>query len=508
LENVKTILIILDGWGLEKNDKISAISQAKTPVMDALISEYSHSELITYGEKVGLPSGQMGNSEVGHLNIGAGRVIYQQLLRINNAIEDGSFNEREAFLKAINYAKDNNKAFHLMGLVSDGGIHSHINHIKATIDLLAEHKVDDVYIHAFMDGRDTDPKGGHGYLEELQDYIKDGSAQIISAVGRYYAMDRDNRWPRIKEAYDLLIQGKGETSTDILNSIKDSYKSEVTDEFIKPIIKVDENGNPIKTIEEDEVVLFFNFRTDRPRQLTTVLTQKDLPEEGMKTVPLYYLTMTEYSEAFQGLHVVFNTEDIQNTLGETISKAGKTQLRIAETEKYPHVTFFFNGGEEKAFAGESRILVPSPKVATYDLQPEMSAEEVSSKMIAFMESDTPDFICLNFANTDMAGHTGDFQAAVKAAETVDSKLGEIIEACQKLDYVPIIIADHGNADIMVKENGDPHTAHTTNPVPIVLAHKDYSVKSGKLADLAPSILGLMGIAVPREMTGDNIIDKI
>lgn len=498
-------MAILDGWGIEENASISAISAAKTPIMDALMQNFSHAELVTFGEKVGLPAGQMGNSEVGHLNIGAGRVIYQQLLRINNAIKDGSIGENVTLLNAIKYAQENKKAFHLMGLLSDGGIHSHINHLKAILDLLEKHQVSEVYIHAFTDGRDTDPKAGYEYLKEIIKHCEGRNAELASVVGRYYAMDRDKRWPRIKESYDLLIHGKGEASSDILASIQKSYDADITDEFIKPIVKVDESGQAIKTIEKDEVVFFFNFRTDRPRQLTTVLSQEDMPDEGMKKLPLHYLTMTEYSEEFSGLHVVFGTDDIPNTLGEVVSQAGRTQLRIAETEKYPHVTFFFNGGKEKAFKGESRIVVPSPKVATYDLQPEMSAEEVNSQLIEFMKENNPDFICLNFANTDMVGHTGDFQAAVKAAETVDRKLGEILSVCKELDYVPIIIADHGNADIMIKENGDPHTAHTTNLVPIVVAHSDYEVKSGKLADIAPSILNVMGIDIPKEMDGDIIV---
>ncbi len=504
----KVILIILDGWGHGKDPKVSAIAQAATPYVDSLYKKYPNSELITFGEEVGLPSGQMGNSEVGHLNIGAGRVVYQSLARINKAIREKALRKNETLLKALDYAKTNNKKVHLMGLVSDGGVHSHINHLKALCNICTSHGLEDVFIHAFMDGRDTAPKGGYEYLKEVIEHTWNQPVEVASVVGRYYAMDRDKRWERIKLAYDLLVDGKGEPSNDLLTTIQQRYAAGETDEFLKPIYATSDKGKPIATIAPNDVVLFFNFRTDRPREITEVLTQTDMPTQGMKTLPLHFVTMTRYDDSFKNIQVLFNNKDLTNTLGEILSKAGKTQLRIAETEKYPHVTFFFNGGREEEFEGEERIVIPSPKVATYDLKPEMSALEATTALIKNIEEKQPNFICLNYANTDMVGHTGDFEAAKKAATTVDNCVEKLMQVALQHNYEAIIIADHGNSDYMINPDGTPHTAHTTNLVPCFFVSNQINgrtLKNGKLGDIAPTILALMGLDRPAEMDGELLI---
>lgn len=503
-----TILVILDGWGISPNPAVSAIEQASTPTVDALYQKYPHTTLITYGEEVGLPEGQMGNSEVGHLNIGAGRIVYQDFTRINIAIRNNTLIDNETLVAALKYAKENDKPIHLMGLVSDGGVHSHLNHLLALCDITNAENIP-TYIHAFMDGRDTDPKGGATYLQTVNDHIKDSSAQLASVVGRYYAMDRDNRWERIKLAYDLLVKGEGEkVNGNISEKLKQRYEEGETDEFIQPIALTDENNALLTTIKDGDVVLFFNYRTDRPRELTSVLTQKAQPDFGMQPLDLHYVTMTRYDESFEGLHVMFTKDNLKNTLGEVLAEAGKTQFRIAETEKYPHVTFFFSGGREEEFAGESRIVVPSPKVATYDLKPEMSAYEVTDAVVNKINTDQPNFICLNYANTDMVGHTGDMQAAIKATETVDQCLGKLLEMALAHDYEAIIIADHGNSDTMINPDGTPNTAHTTNLVPCIFVSKNVdgrSIKVGKLGDIAPTILDLLGVERPEEMTGKVLV---
>lgn len=509
MKNKHVILVILDGWGKGTVPKADAIRAAKTPFVDSFYNEYPNSELVTFGEEVGLPEGQMGNSEVGHLNIGAGRVVYQELARINKACRDGELAENAKLKSAFQYAKENNKAVHLMGLVSDGGVHSHINHLKTLCDISQGFELEKVFIHAFMDGRDTDPKGGKNYLKDVLNHIENQNVDVASVIGRYYAMDRDKRWERVKLAYDLLVNGEGEKTSDVLVTLQERYEKGETDEFLKPIVCQDENGNPKTTIQSDDVVLFFNFRTDRPRQLTTVLTQQDMPDFGMSKLNLRYLTMTKYDETFKGMEVLFEKEDIKNTLGEILSKNGLTQTRIAETEKYPHVTFFFNGGREQEFEGEKRILISSPKVATYDLKPEMSAYEVTEAIIEDIEQNQPNFICLNYANADMVGHTGDFEAAIKAAETVDVCLKNLIETALKFDYEAIIIADHGNSDYMINEDGSPNTAHTTNLVPCFYVSKQAKgkkIKNGKLGDIAPTILDLMEIEPPTDMNGNNLIE--
>lgn len=501
--------MILDGWGIAKNLKVSAIDQAKTPYINSLYQKYPHSKLEASGLAVGLPAGQMGNSEVGHMNIGAGRVVYQDLVRVNKAIEEKELDQNQVLLSAIQYAKANNKSFHLIGLVSDGGVHSHLEHLKGLITILNNHQLQNVFVHAFTDGRDTDPKGGLGYLTDLQKHMQHSTGQLASIVGRYYAMDRDKRWERVNLAYDLLVKGVGENSTNLLASIQKSYDAGVTDEFIKPIAATT-NGKPLSVIQEGDVVLCFNFRTDRGREITQVLTQQDFPDHGMKKLNLHYVTLTNYDDTFKNVNVIFDKDNLTNTLGEIVSKAGKKQIRIAETEKYPHVTFFFSGGREEMFAGESRIMCPSPKVATYDLQPEMSARDIRDKIIPELEKKEADFICLNFANPDMVGHTGVFSAAVKACETVDQCNGAVTEAARKNGYVTIIIADHGNADIMINEDGTPNTAHTTNLVPCILVDDSKTftkISDGKLGDLAPTILTLMGVAIPKEMTGKVLVEK-
>ncbi len=506
--NKKVLLMILDGWGIATNKKVSAIDQAKTPFVDSLYSKYAHSKLEASGLAVGLPEGQMGNSEVGHMNIGAGRVVYQDLVRINKAIADNALDSNPVLLDAFAYAKKNSKRVHLIGLVSDGGVHSHLDHLQGLISIAHKNKVQNLFVHAFMDGRDTDPKGGLAYLKKLSDGLGKAGGRLASIIGRYYAMDRDKRWERVKLAYDLLVKGIGEKTMDPLNAVLESYDKNVTDEFIRPIVVVDANQLPIGTIETGDVVLCFNFRTDRGREITEVLTQQDFPEHGMKKLSLYYITLTNYDNSFQDVKVIFNKDNLENTLGEVISKVGKKQIRIAETEKYPHVTFFFSGGREKPFPGESRILCPSPKVATYDLAPEMSANEIRDKIIPELEKKEPDFICLNFANPDMVGHTGVFEAAVKAVETVDACAAQVAAAALKNGYSTIIIADHGNADMMINEDGSPNTAHTTNLVPCILVDGTYKgkLRDGKLGDLAPTILALMGIEIPAQMTGNVLLD--
>lgn len=502
------LLIILDGWGLGQKPEADAIRMANTPYFDELMNGHPHAVLTTFGEAVGLPAGQMGNSEVGHLNIGAGRIVYQELARINKAIRDRELHQNEALLAALAYAREHHKAVHIMGLVSDGGVHSHIDHLQALCDIADEQGNERVFIHAFTDGRDCDPKSGKGFIADLLDHISDQPATLASVIGRYYAMDRDKRWERIQKAYELLVHGTGEVVTDVLSAIQHRYEQNETDEFLKPMVLVDEEGNPRATIQDDDVLICFNFRTDRPREISAVLTQRDMPEFNMQKLRLRYLTMTRYDETFENIEVLFHKEDIRNTLGEVLAEAGKTQVRIAETEKYPHVTFFFNGGREKEFDGERRILINSPKIATYDLQPEMSAFEVTDAIIADMRSNHPDFICLNYANADMVGHTGVLAAAKKAAETVDTCLKKLMEVALEHDYESIIIADHGNSDYLINEDGTPHTAHTKNPVPIIFVSNSrpgLKVADGKLGDIAPTILHLMGMDIPGEMDGTVLI---
>lgn len=502
----KVILIILDGWGIATNKEVSAIDKAKTPFVDSLLQNYPSSTLEASGLAVGLPEGQMGNSEVGHMNIGAGRVVYQDLVKINNAVEDGSLGKEPALKEAFDYAKANSKKVHFIGLVSDGGVHSHINHLKGLIDAASENNCEKVFVHAFTDGRDCDPKSGLGFIEDLEDHMQEKCGQMASAVGRYYAMDRDKRWERVRLAYDVMVKGVGEKHDKVSDGIRKSYEHEVTDEFIKPIVHV-ENGEPVGKIEAGDVVMCFNFRTDRGREITQVLTQEDFPDQEMSKLDLYYLTMTNYDDTFKDVKVVFDKDNLTNTLGAVLEKHGKKQIRIAETEKYPHVTFFFSGGQETEFEGESRILCPSPKVATYDLQPEMSANDIKDKIIPELKKQEASFICLNFANPDMVGHTGVFEAAVKACETVDQCTREVVGTALDNGYTSIIIADHGNSDIMINPDGSPNTAHTTNLVPVIVVDKAFKgpVKPGKLGDLAPTILKLIGLPKPDEMTGDELI---
>ncbi len=512
--NKRVLLVILDGWGHGKRFEASAITQAKTPFVDSLYNDYPNTELVTYGEEVGLPDGQMGNSEVGHLNIGAGRVVYQELARINKAIRERTLHEHPLLINTLQKARQEGKAVHLMGLLSDGGVHSHITHLKALCDIIETHGPDKSYIHAFTDGRDVAPTSGIDYVTDLQEFLHDKKTKLVTVIGRYYAMDRDNRWERIKLAYNLLVKGVGTPVRDFGAAIRQSYQTKdadgkyTTDEFLPPLVGIHSTGKPIATIQDDDVLICFNFRTDRPRQISQVLTQTDMPEHDMHHLKLTYLTMTRYDEDFKNVGVLFQKKDIKNTLGEVLADAGRTQVRIAETEKYPHVTFFFSGGREAEYGGERRILIPSPKVNTYDLQPEMSAVEVTDAIIADIEQQQPDFICLNYANTDMVGHTGIFEAAVKAAETVDTCLKRLIDSALAHDYSLIVIADHGNADMMLNEDGTPHTAHTTNPVPCFFIDKNIEniqLKGGKLADIAPTVLHIMGIEQPEEMDGECLI---
>lgn len=502
----KLALVILDGWGIGDGSKSDAIAHANTPFVDSLYKNYPHSTLRTSGENVGLPDGQMGNSEVGHLNIGAGRIVYQDLAMINKAIREKTIDTNPELVAAFDYARKQKKSVHFMGLVSEGGVHASQAHLNYLCDLATAAKLEHVYVHAFTDGRDTDPKSGYGYLANLIAHLKGTTVQLASVIGRYYAMDRDKRWERVRLAYDLLVHGKGASSKDVLASVQASYAENVTDEFIKPIVAVNDSGEAMGTIKENDVVICFNFRTDRCREITEVLTQQDFPEQEMKTLPLYYVTMTNYNHKFKNVHVMYDKPDLKMTLGEVLEKAGKKQIRIAETEKYPHVTFFFSGGREKEFIGERRIMVPSPKVATYDLQPEMSAVELTDAIVPELEKAEADFICLNYANADMVGHTGDYQAVIKAVETVDACTKRIVETGIKSGYSFIIIADHGNSDYMINPDGTPNTAHSTNPVPCIIIDKDVKeVHEGKLGDIAPTILKIMGLAIPSEMTGELLI---
>ena len=504
--NKKVILLILDGWGITQNPKVSAIFNAKTPYINSLYDTYPSSELRTDGEHVGLPEGQMGNSEVGHMNLGAGRIVYQNLAKINIAVREGKLSKEEELLNAFKYARDHQKNVHLLGLVSNGGIHSHINHVKGLLSAANDHEVKNVFLHAFTDGRDCDPKSGAYFIDDIQKHMKSTTGELASVTGRYYAMDRDNRWERVKLAYDALVNGIGEHSTNATESIQKSYDNKITDEFIKPIIMVDENDKAKASIKKDDVVIFFNFRTDRGRQLTEVLSQNNNEEFNMHKIPLYFVTLTNYDKTFKDIKVVYNSENIENTLGEVLETAEKKQIRIAETEKYPHVTFFFSGGREKEFIGEKRLLCPSPKVATYDLKPEMSAYEIRDAIVPELEKGEVDFVCLNFANGDMVGHTGVFEAAVKACETVDECAKEVITTGLQNGYTTLLIADHGNCETMMNPDGSPHTAHTTNPVPMILIDKEIqSIHNGVLGDIAPTILELMGVEQPKEMTRKSLL---
>ncbi|MFA6923543.1 MAG: 2,3-bisphosphoglycerate-independent phosphoglycerate mutase [Bacteroidales bacterium] len=501
----KVILIIMDGWGIGDGTKSDVITGANTPFIKNLINE-PHAKLLCSGEDVGLPEGQMGNSEVGHLNIGAGRVVYQDLVKINLAIGDSSISSNPVLINAFKYAKENNKAVHFLGLISDGGVHSLSTHLMKLCDIATEWDLKNVFVHCCTDGRDTDPKSGLGYIKELKEHLKKTTARIASLTGRYYTMDRDKRWERVKQGYDLLVHGKGKQTTDILKAIEESYNEGVTDEFIKPIVVVNDDGNPLGTIKEDDVFICFNFRTDRLREITTVLTQKEMPDFEMHTIPLQYLTMTRYDESFKNVNIIFDKDDVKNTLGEMISKAGKKQIRIAETEKYPHVTFFFSGGREEPFEGESRILIQSPKVATYDMKPEMSAYEVKDAIVKELKKAEADFVCLNFANADMVGHTGIYPAIIQALEAVDKCVAETITTARANGYSVILTADHGNADLALNADGSPNTAHSNNPVPIYLLDDDYKkINDGKLCNIAPTILKLMNIDIPKDMTGKILI---
>lgn len=504
MNNKKAILIIMDGWGLGKIKSSDAIQNAKTPFVSSLYKKYPNSTLITCGEDVGLPDGQMGNSEVGHLNLGAGRIVYQELQRINVAIRTGEFQTNPVLLNAIRFAKDKKKKFHLLGLVSDGGVHSHINHVKALASLCATEGLQDVLIHAFTDGRDTDPKSGIHFLNDLQQHLQTSTGNIATVTGRYYAMDRDKRWERVKLAYDGMVNGIGNQHSDISGAIKKSYEEGITDEFIMPIINTN-IGNT--KIENGDVVISFNFRTDRCREITEVLTQVDMPAFGMHKLDLHYTTMTQYDHSFKNVNVVFKNDDLKNTIGEILEQNKKTQIRIAETEKYPHVSFFFSGGREVPFEGEKRLMIPSPKVATYDLQPEMSANEVTAAIVTEIENKTADFICLNFANADMVGHTGVWNAVIKAVETVDACVEKVVAAALANDYAVFLLADHGNADYEINEDGTPNTAHSLNLVPFFVIDNQWkgTLKSGKLGDIAPTILSMMNLPIPKEMTGNILI---
>lgn len=502
----KVLLMILDGWGKGKGDKADVISAAYTPNYDYFLKNYPNSELLASGENVGLPDGQMGNSEVGHLNIGAGRVVFQDLVRINKEIESGRFFSNPVLIQAFEYAVNANKQVHLIGLISDGGVHSTDDHLLALVKLSDKLGSKKTFIHALTDGRDTDPKSGYGFLKKVTDALKSSDVKIASLVGRYYTMDRDKRWERVKVGYDLMVNGLGEKSMDILASIQKSYDQAVTDEFIKPIVMVDDLGNPLAKIQPDDVVICFNFRTDRLRQITTALTQKDFPENEMSTIPLHYYTMTRYDESFKNINIVYDKDNLNNTIGEIFSKNGLNQLRIAETEKYAHVTFFFSGGREDVFKNEIRVMVPSPKVATYDLQPEMSAPIVKKALIEEINKNTHNLIVVNFANGDMVGHTGIYDAIKSAVETVDKCVGEVVEAATQKDYAIMIIADHGNADNAVNADGSPNTAHSLNPVPCILINSEFkSIKNGILADVSPTLLKIAGLELPEEMTGNILV---
>jgi 2,3-bisphosphoglycerate-independent phosphoglycerate mutase len=502
----KVILVIMDGWGIGQVEKADAIQHAHVPFVQSLYSQYPHSTLITCGEAVGLPDGQMGNSEVGHLNLGAGRIVYQELQRINVAVRDGELAKNETLLQSIRYAKDNNKPLHLLGLVSDGGVHAHTSHLKAICDICKEQGLENVFIHAFTDGRDTDPKSGLGFVQNVEAHLASSVGKIATVSGRYYAMDRDKRWERVKLAYDALVHAAGPTAHSALEAIQENYNNNITDEFIKPTIIV-ENGAPIATIKDGDAVLCFNFRTDRCREITEVLSQQDFHEFNMNKLNLHYTTITKYDETFKNVHVLFENDNLVNTLGEVLAHNHKKQIRIAETEKYPHVSFFFNGGREVPFEGETRIMAASPKVATYDLQPEMSAQELTDKLLPEINAGHPDFVCLNFANADMVGHTGVFSAVVKAVETVDKCVQAVVTAGLANGYTIFLTADHGNADFMINADGSPNTAHTTNLVPFFIIDKEWkgTIQPGKLGDIAPTILTMMGLSIPKEMTGKVLI---
>ena len=503
----KVILVIMDGWGLGKVASADAIQHAKVPFTNSLYHQYPHTTLITCGEAVGLPDGQMGNSEVGHLNLGAGRIVYQELQRINVAVRDGSFAANPVLLEAIEYAKTKEKPLHLLGLVSNGGVHSHINHLKAIVDTCHQKGLKQVFIHAFTDGRDCDPKSGLGFITALQEHLNKTTGKIATVSGRYYAMDRDKRWERVKLAYDALVNGIGEKATDAIAAVENAYANQVTDEFILPTVIVDEAQEPLARIQDGDAAICFNFRTDRCREITEVLTQSDNADFEMYKKSLHYTTMTEYDKTFQQVQVIFETDNLNNTLGEILSKQGLKQIRAAETEKYPHVTFFFSGGREKEFEGEKRIMVASPKVATYDLQPEMSAFELTDALLPEINSQSFQFACINYANADMVGHTGVWTAAIKAAETVDHCVEKIVTAGLANGYTIFLTADHGNSDYMINEDGTPNTAHTLNPVPFFIIDKEWKgqIRSGKLGDIAPTILQMMGIPIPNEMTGEILI---
>ncbi|SEW19122.1 2,3-bisphosphoglycerate-independent phosphoglycerate mutase [Chitinophaga arvensicola] len=507
MEKKRAILVIMDGWGEGKVPKADAIAHAKTPFVNSLYKQYPHSNLVTCGEAVGLPDGQMGNSEVGHLNIGAGRIVYQELQRINVAIRDGELAANQILLDTLAHAKNNNKALHLIGLVSDGGVHSHIEHVKALATIAHAHGLEKVYIHAFTDGRDTDPKSGLGFLENLSAHLEKTTGKIASVTGRYYAMDRDKRWERVKLAYDALVNGVGTPTQDLLTAVKASYAEGVTDEFIKPIIVTDDQHKAVATIQEGDAVLCFNFRTDRCREISQVLSQEAFPDFGMKPLDIYYTTMTDYDRTYKNVHVIFENDNLNMTLGEVLAKDGCTQIRIAETEKYPHVSFFFSGGREKEFDGERRLMAASPKVATYDLQPEMSANELADLIVPELQAKSADFVVLNFANADMVGHTGVFEAVIKAVETVDHCVERVVTAALASDYTVFLTADHGNADFMINADGSPNTAHSLNLVPFFIINKDFigPVKDGKLGDIAPTILHFMGLPIPKEMTGNLLV---
>ena len=498
--------MILDGWGIGDGSRSDVISSVPTPELDRLKKNYPNSRLLACGEDVGLPDGQMGNSEVGHLNIGAGRIIYQDLVKINLECKTGDIRKNRVLTEAFSYARDKSKQVHFLGLLSDGGVHSLDKHLYHLCDMTGDYGIKNVFIHGFGDGRDTDPRSGIVYMKNLLDHLRKSNGRVASFIGRYYAMDRDKRWERIKEGYDLVVHGKGTPATDIVDAMQRSYDAGVTDEFMKPIVVVDSNNKPVGTIKEGDVIIFFNFRNDRAKELTIALTQKDMPEAGMKTIPLHYCTMTPYDATFKGLHVIYPKENADKTIGEVLAAAGKKQLRIAETEKYAHVTFFFSGGREETFTNEERILIPSPKVATYDLQPEMSAYQVRDAVIKEIEKEKFDFICLNFANGDMVGHTGVYEAIMKAVATVDECAGAVVKAARSKGYDVMIIADHGNADMAINPDGSPNTAHSLNPVPCILVSDDYKkINEGILADVAPTLLTIMGVPIPGEMTGKVLV---
>ncbi len=504
----KVILIIMDGWGLGKVASSDAIQHANVPFTKSLYSKYPNTTLVTCGEPVGLPDGQMGNSEVGHLNLGAGRIVYQELQRINVAIRNGSFAKNEQLLKPIRFAKQNKKTLHLLGLVSNGGVHSHINHLKAIIDICQAEGLNEVFVHAFTDGRDCDPKSGLGFIKELEEHLGKTVGKIATVGGRYYAMDRDKRWERVRLAYDAMVKGVGDSDTDAVSAIENSYEKNLTDEFIKPTVLLNKDRQPVASIKDGDVAICFNFRTDRCREITEVLTQMDFPEFSMKKLSLHYTTLTQYDQSFQNVDVVFENDDLKNTLGEILQQQGLKQIRIAETEKYPHVSFFFSGGREIPFEGESRIMIPSPKVATYDLKPEMSAYELTDALLPQIMNKTADFVCLNYANADMVGHTGVWEAAIRAVETVDKCVEKVVNAGLANGYTIFLTADHGNSDYLINDDGSPNTAHTLNPVPFFIIDKEWkgTIKPGKLADIAPTILTMMGMPIPKEMTGDILIE--